>query len=173
MQHCKAIILSIKNFKKGSETGDKPNLPFEESKEKKKNKKKTIHTLLYFQCGLLYFKCCFESGLGWSKKRTNDHLPNQEQAIMLPPLYILRFLYVLCRLGSLFYFISLFYKSFYFPSCVLFDFINSLDTCRWFELILSIWKIFRKCWNGHGFNGDECQHRNQIHRLSEKPVHRQ
>ena len=104
MQHCKAIIFSIKNFNKGSETGDQPNLPFEESKEKKKNK--TIHTLLYFQCGLLYFKCCFESGLGWSEKRTNDHLPNQEQAIMLPPLYILRFLYVLCRLGSLFYFIS-------------------------------------------------------------------
>ena len=104
MQHCKAIIFSIKNFNKGSETGDQPNLPFEESKEKKK--KKTIHTLLYFQCGLLYFKCCFESGLGWSEKRTNDHLPNQEQAIMLPSLYILRFLYVLCRLGSLFYFIS-------------------------------------------------------------------
>ena len=46
MQHCKAIILSIKNFKKGSETGDKPNLPFEESKEKKKNKKK-LSTLYY------------------------------------------------------------------------------------------------------------------------------
>ena len=76
----KAIILPIKNLIKGSETGDQPNLHFEESKG---GVEKTIHTLLYFQCGLLYFKCYFESGLGWSEKRTNNHLPNQEQAVML------------------------------------------------------------------------------------------
>ena len=53
----KAIILPIKNFIKGSETGDQPNLHFEESKG---GGEKTIHTLLYFQCGLLYFKFYIE-----------------------------------------------------------------------------------------------------------------
>ena len=42
-QRCKAIILPIKNFIKGSETGDEPNLHFEESK----GEKKKLSTLYY------------------------------------------------------------------------------------------------------------------------------